>query len=72
MNDKDKLSNALTGVLIEAYKQGLDIDSIAEKVTAGVMGGEMYAPAVAAQKPEEATLLKNSLAYAKKIIDINA
>lgn len=72
MSDNENVSNALTGVLIEAHKQGLDINSIAEKVTAGVMGGEMYAPADAAKKPKEANLLKNSLAYATEIIGINS
>lgn len=71
MSDNDKLSNALTGVLIEAHKQGLDIDSIVKNVTVGVLGSKIYAPNDAAQKTEESNLLKNSLAYAKKLIDIN-
>lgn len=46
MTDNDQSSNAITGVLIEAHNQGLDIDAISGRVTVGVMGGEMYAPAV--------------------------
>ncbi len=45
MENNEEISNAIAGILIEAHKQGVDIQALTEKVKYGLMGGEMYAPA---------------------------
>jgi len=70
MDVNQKYSPALVGVLIEASKQGIDIDTIYTTVHAGLMSNEPYAPAGTTQKTDETSLLKESLAYAKELITI--
>lgn len=65
-------TNALTGVLVEAHNKGIDIETLVETVSGGLMGLEMYAPTNAEQKPTEVELLKNALSDAQKFIEIKA
>lgn len=64
--------NALTGVIFEAHKMGIDIEALADTVSGGLMGAEVYAPASAGQKPKEVESLKRALSEALKLIEIKS
>ena len=66
----EDISSAISGILIEAHKQGIDIQVLTDKVKSGLMGSEMYAPAEASKKTEQVTLMLSSLEHAEEIISI--
>lgn len=71
MSNESKISNALSGVLVEVIKSGYDIEALVGEVEYGLMGGKSYAPASAHEKPKQVEILKESLAYAQKLIEID-
>lgn len=66
------MSNALTGVLVEAHNKGIDIEALTETVAGGLMGLAIYAPASAEQKPKEVEFLQGALSDALKVIEAKA
>ena len=72
MSNHNQPLNALTGVLVEASKRGINIESLVGAVSGGLMGGEAYASASAEQKPKDVTSLNDALSEALKLIEIQA
>ncbi|WP_019606638.1 hypothetical protein [Teredinibacter turnerae] len=65
-------NSAVVGLLYEAHKVGVDIEKLAERVSAGLMGGEIYAPPGVEQKPQAVDSVKSAMKETLKLIEIKA
>jgi hypothetical protein len=61
---------ALVAVLVEADKLGANLDKLKDASHAGLMGGALYAPPGASEKPSAVQALTDALEEAKKLIAI--
>jgi hypothetical protein len=61
---------ALSAVLYEAEKLGVDLETLKANAHAGLMGDRIYAPPSAADKPKSVRALEEGLDQAKNYLEI--
>jgi hypothetical protein len=71
MSEKENFESALVAVLFEINMRGIDLEDIKEQVSFGLMGGRIYHPAGASQKPQSIEALNSAINATKKYIEIH-